>query len=396
MMKQHPTPRRLPRAFLFYCALCIVHCAFLTAPAFAQNTLTLRPAARVDQGNPITLADIADIAGPDANTLGAIIVHPASDENHEKTGATARGTPRSRADAHETSTLPAPPAWIELDLAAIRDALTAAEIPQGRIALNGASCAVRFIKPIADLPETRPSASAPAGGGPTIRDAVTAQLARFYNVPLSDLRLTFRAPSRAESSDLLDRPLPGAGADVGRIDIQPGAADSSSRIPVHIFVFEGDRLTVNETILVDAVIRRPVLIARRDIDRRETIAADDFLTAEQWVPAGDRPPATAEAAAGAQASNRIQAGDIITTAHVEPPIVVNRGDIVTVHCLAGAFTIQLRARALEKGRDGDVIPFRAEGADRNATPFTARMSGRGTAVMLTGAGATTTTNTSRD
>jgi hypothetical protein len=37
---------------------------------------------------------------------------------------------------------------------------------------------------------------------------------------------------------------------------------------------------------------------------------------------------------------------------------------------------------MEKGRDGQVIPFRAEGAGRDAQTFLARLSGPGKAVMI--------------
>jgi flagella basal body P-ring formation protein FlgA len=50
-----------------------------------------------------------------------------------------------------------------------------------------------------------------------------------------------------------------------------------------------------------------------------------------------------------------------------------------VHVLSGSVTVRAKARAMSNARDGELVQLKLEGSDR---PLTARMSGRGRAVMV--------------
>ena len=53
--------------------------------------------------------------------------------------------------------------------------------------------------------------------------------------------------------------------------------------------------------------------------------------------------------------NRVESGAVFLQDDVEPAVLVRRGDIVTVACLSGSIVVNIRARALGPGREGDMI-----------------------------------------
>jgi len=76
----------------------------------------------------------------------------------------------------------------------------------------------------------------------------------------------------------------------------------------------------------------------------------------------------------------VRPGEPIETSAIEAPILIDRGEIVVVHCIAGTIIIEQRARAKGRGRDGEVIAF--ESLDSPRRIFSARVSGPGRAVVV--------------
>jgi flagella basal body P-ring formation protein FlgA len=109
----------------------------------------------------------------------------------------------------------------------------------------------------------------------------------------------------------------------------------------------------------------------------ETLAREDLSTDTQWMPLSSA-AATAEQLAGAVLRNRLNPGQAISADDVAPPVVVSKGDQVTVHCISGSVVVTTRARAVTSGHDGEVIEFEALDSKRR---FTARMNGKGQAVV---------------
>ena len=81
---------------------------------------------------------------------------------------------------------------------------------------------------------------------------------------------------------------------------------------------------------------------------------------------------------GAPARIALKPGDTIGRRHVEPPIVVKRGDSVSVRCVAGSIVAKMTARALADGRDGDRIRFEPVNGGKR---FSATVNGPGRAVL---------------
>jgi flagella basal body P-ring formation protein FlgA len=138
----------------------------------------------------------------------------------------------------------------------------------------------------------------------------------------------------------------------------------------------------HQTIDAQAEVRQIVAIARTPIRRGETITAADVAFEPQWIASTQR-PAAPSIVIGSAAKAQMQAGQVMLDRDIHAPVVVSRGDIVSVHVVSGSLVVESRARALASARDGEIVEF--ESLDPNArqrSKFKARMNGRGRAVML--------------
>jgi flagella basal body P-ring formation protein FlgA len=330
--------------------LLLVSALFLAAPAAAQTSIELRSSSVVKSGAPVTLADIADISGDDADNL--------------------RETPIAEAPATR---------FLDIDVATVRSALDRAGVRWGRTSLSGSVCTVS----VAGFSDAAPSKKADAKPGTaspspiklvgpeTVRTHVARALAHLYAVEIDDLRALFEE----RDAELLNTPTAGR-----RVDVQPTNAPSTSRVGMRVYLFAADRLVSERTISIEVLVRRSVVTASAPIPRGKEISPEDFTVSEQWHAPSAATPCTAEQVTGTVARARIGAGQMITHAVIEAPIVVKKGDIVEVHCLSGAIHLKAtRARALETGRDGELVRFQLDGSKNS---FRARMSGRGNAVLV--------------
>jgi flagella basal body P-ring formation protein FlgA len=329
----------------------------LAGRAAAQTSIELRSSVTLKAGAPITVGDVADVEGEDAEAIMDTVVER---------------DPPTRA--------------FDIDVKAVRAALGAAKVVRwGKTTLRGSTCSVILMgdesaaaaKKNADEPARQRPEVVRLDGPETVRTHVATSLARMYAVGANDLRLLFDDRDK----ELLDTPAANR-----RVDIQPtNSATTSTRVGLRTYVFSGDRLLMQRTISVEVLVRRTVLSAVAPIPRGHEIDASDFTASEQWHAPSAAVPCTAEQAVGAVAKARINAGQVISEASIEAPIVVKKGDIVEVHCLAGAVHLKAtRARALAAGRDGEIVSFQLEGSKHS---FKARMSGRGTAVLVLDTGA---------
>jgi flagella basal body P-ring formation protein FlgA len=182
----------------------------------------------------------------------------------------------------------------------------------------------------------------------------------------ADLQLTFSPEDR----DFLSQSTAGRTVEVR-------ATAMSDKLPLAVTVYEGERIVASRTIRVGVQVRRLVVIATCEKRRGETIAREDLAAETQWV-ALTASPATIDQLAGAVVRTRIPMGQAIQTGDVSPPIIVNKGDQVTVHCVSGSVVLTTRARAMAQARDGESIEFQALDSKRR---FTARMNGKGRAVV---------------
>ncbi len=307
--------------------------------ARAQSTIALRPWAKATPGAAVRMADIADLTGPEAQALANVVV------------ATSEDLSRSA----------------RIDLAQVRRAAeTHARVNLGRISFSGSTCMVRVIAAEPAAPPSSTPATTAAPRADAVRHHVATRIAQFLGVEESDLRLTFE-----DGADLLNSPASGR-----TVAVQPAAL--SDRMPINVRVYRADVLEAEGVVRVGVLVRRQVLIARDALSRADSIDMERIDQQEQWL-GPSVIPARREQVLGAVARTRVEPGRVILARDVEAPIVIARGDLVSIDCISGSVVVSTTARAKEPGREGDVIQFQSLSSKKT---FAAKVSGRGRAVLV--------------
>lgn len=323
--------------------LAIVLASMLAARAFA-GVVTLKPGAAVAPGAPITLADVATLEGADAQALADVPL-----------------------GVFETTR--------EVTVDEVRRALDARKVNWGRVALRGSACPVRASAP--PTSETSPSSEtpspiAPASGVETVRDRIVATLRELFGAAPDAIRVTLDDAN----AGLLARAVQGR-----RVDIETSSANSS-RLAVRVWMYEGDRLVGEGTVRADVSLRLDVFTLASSVGKGERITASMLTRATVWLAPAGAPPIREESqAVGAVARVRLDAGTVLRTEHVESPVVIKRGDLVSVHALAGGMVVRTQARANADAREGEMVEL-SRGRDRK--PFLARAAAPGLAIIEAG------------
>lgn len=320
--------------------------------AWAQDSALLRPIVRLEAPRAVTVADVAVLTGPEAERLGAGVV-VTEDE-------CARRGP------------------IKIDVERVRRA--SREVPgarPGSVLFSGGVCEIR-VDARPEAPRPRTPEPPRAGTGSNVRDCVASWLADQFGVTPADLKLTFEKGK----DDLLGMSCVGR-----RVAIR--ASGQSDTMPVMVRVYEGDRLLAEGSVRVDVLVRRVVPVAKATLIKGQPVRGDGYAMAERWVPPSLR-PASGEELAAARARGRIQAGTTIETKDVEAAYAVAKGDPLSVDAVTSTLVVRMNnARALEAGREGDVILVEAPGtlspkgkAKEAPSRFRARIVGPGRAVAV--------------
>ncbi len=331
----------------------------MAASALGQTTVAMRPSVEIGSARAVTLGEVADISGPDAAKLAELEVLGA-----QETAGASRGV-------------------ITVDAQRVRTALEKAGVNWGRVSLRAVTSVVRVsakdaqasgadaTKRDAATRDVREEAALVDRSKPdSVRVAIADRLGELLGVAQDSIKLGFKA----QDSRVLDE------STIGRVvDIQPGAGAASGRMPVRVQIYEGDRLVLSATVGVEVQVRRATVIARGGIDRRQMIREDAVLVEERWVEPSQGGSLTLDGAVGMYTRTRLAAGEVITAGNVEAAVVVKRGEQVLVDCVSGGVVVQVKARAVREGRDGEVVDFTPLASKRT---FSARMNGRGRAVML--------------
>lgn len=299
--------------------------------AHAQTTLSLRHTARVQPEGPLRLGDIADLSGQRAGELAGVILFedPAAEPTDDD-------------------------GWFRVELGLIRDTIETRLGPEaGLVALRGSACDIRVL----GIARSRPDAAEPEDTGPapatadtllslgTVRGSVARELARLLAVSPADLRLTFQPAD----DTTLDTPT------AGRV-VQIDPIGSAARMPLRIALYEPDRLVLRESIRVDVEVRRQVAVVTRAVARRGVLTPADLRTEPRWV-SPETLFAEPGVAVGAAASRTLGPGDIVESRMIEPPVLIERGDPVSVRVILDGIVLRRTATARESGRAGDIIEF---------------------------------------
>lgn len=325
------------------------------------DTITLRDSDVPAGDGVVTLGNIAELEGERAESLADVVVADA-------TGPT---TP--------------------ISLTAVREQLTEAGAHWGKITLRGPSQIIVNHRgtrsPVVDAPQ-KSAAPALAGetatatanpiamidlgqGGRTLRQIVHGYVHNHHDVGAHDLRITF-VDDNDDTWALTDA--------AGRFELQPTDRDLLGRVPFNVRRYAGDQLVGEHRVVVNVSVRRSVVVAQRDVQRRQTITSADVKLESRWIEA-----ATADGlgsindALGMTASRRLRAGQVLDADAIEPRRVVQRGQLITVRAISGGLVIKTVGRSMEDGYQGQLIEVRN---DKTREKFHVRVSGPQSGVLL--------------
>jgi len=297
--------------------------AALAGP-LAADTITVRSCAEV-QGDCVLLRDIAQLTGPQAIALADV-------------------------------TLARMPV-AAVDLVAVRAALDSQNVNWGRLSLVGFNRCSIVRPPLRATGNDAESAALACDFEPCLPGTVGAEIMKLVAAQApqaapGDLRILL-APD--------DRPTARQPLAADRYELELGARGVPGRLPITIRRYRQERLV--ETRHLSAVIHQHLLgvVATRAIDRRQVLTADDIRITDLWLTDGKaKPLTTLEAAAGQATLRALREGEMVTAAVLAPPVLVERGEPVTVHCTTGAMLIKLAGTAMDDGAVGQVIRVRNE------------------------------------
>ncbi len=317
--------------------------------AHADSSITLKPHATHTPGQPIVLADVATLSGPEAKQYADMVIIPAS-----------------AADQPNLMVLPQD----------IRAALSSQfRVPWARLTLSGRACKVGVQNRPAS--QTRVQRKYTRGfqntlqadqiiTQNTLRADIARQIASTLAIKPQDLRLSFRTRDAA----LLAKATASRRVEVRMLG-------SSQRTPLAITIYKNDSIVLKENLDVEIQVRKKVFTPIAEIKKGSLINQSDLHEQAIWLKA-HQSPAILEQIVGSIARTRLKIAAPILADHIEPPIIVKRGDLVRIHCLQGSVIVKAQARALQAGRKDERIQFQSLTSRKT---FYARMTSLGHAVM---------------
>lgn len=316
------------------------------------DTVTIKPGVTLENKGPVTLEMIATLDGPRALALADVIIAETPDDLQ------SAGSPSSRM----------------LDLRTIRDAISKEPgVNWAFISIRGRGVTLTLpsAQPIDLGTEDVPGLAKPARTGLTDLPAgsvgafARSVVRSILRVPDKDLRIVW--PVR--HAEFLTLPV-----GTQTLHVQP--IGTSDRMPLLFTVYDGDRIVRTERVRAEIRVRRDVHVMSKPLRRGLEIGPADFTSRSSWVGPGADP---ASDVIGQVTSRRLEPGSIIQIGDVTPPLVIERGELIMLHCIAGAVAIKSPARALSDARDGETISVEMESTGRRVV---ARASGPGTAVLV--------------
>ena len=303
------------------------------------------------RGPTVTLAEVAELDGSYARSWANHIV-----------GAFGQGAEQS-----------------QVTLAVVQDALDRAGVNWGRLSLGGHdACNVRLL-PSPPLPvsdhrspvianyESEIGLSTPT----SVRDLLIDRIEKMTGKNRSDLRIMF--------ANHFQKRLDSSAMD-GHLEIDPLNTARMGRMSFRVNRYRHGRMIGSYTITASVAHREMVLVVMRSIRRGEVFTPDMIMLKEHWLDRDRGEPLNKMSDLLDQfAAKMIPAGTVIYPEHIRVPILVRRGELVTVRCFLPGVLVRTVATAREDGAMGDQITVRNE---KTRESFSVTVSGQRKAVVV--------------
>lgn len=151
--------------------------------------------------------------------------------------------------------------------------------------------------------------------------------------------------------------------------------------------FAGAQHSDSFTVPAEVSLPIPAAVAIRPVERGAVVtAADVEMQQLDNTPATTgraSPVSSIEKLIGMEATRALRPGDVVMSDSVQPPVLVKRGDSVTVYARGGGIQVRTIARAKENGSLGQ--PVQLESLETHK-PYDAVVTGTREAVVFAGSG----------
>ncbi len=309
------------------------------------TTVTLRSTVRVTHDEAITLADISSISGDQAELLYELTL----DEMLTDVDA----------------------AWCALSSDQIRLLIDAdKQLNAGSIVIKGTQSSVRRIGGTSSTAKVSVDTDTDvqhAIDGPVVRDHIERWVRDRYQVGTDLVKMSFREHDEAFLQT----------STAGRL-VEIREVSRRGRTAIRVIVLDELIVAEERALIFDVEMFREVLIANQRVNRGTRLDESMFMTERRWV-SPEEHSVSVDEAMGMALSKTINAGQLIESEHIELPLVIRRGDIVSAKSISGSVVVTVRGRAKSNARLGETIEIESMNSENQ---FRAKATGKGRAVIL--------------
>ena len=166
-----------------------------------------------------------------------------------------------------------------------------------------------------------------------------------------------------------------------RFEFAPTVSGPLGRVPIDIHRYRQGIVVASYRVTADLTRRIKVVVATRSISRGQMINARDVELREvNLQTVALEPIRDLNQVIGQQARCVLRSGTILVSRHMSQPLMVRRGQLITVRYVSGGLVIKTVARAKEDGTLGESIQVRN---DRSRDPFLVVVTGSKEGQILT-------------
>src|SRR5690606_12949899 len=196
-----------------------------------------------------------------------------------------------------------------------------------------------------------------------VRQRAVAALQQYAGGDAATLRISF---------DERDETVLSTEAWRDRWEIEPATSATLGRVPLVVRRYNAADEVIETHRITAQVLRRSLaVVTTRTISKGRLFTPDDLQIREVYLSSDRVQPVTDAAQVTGQTCGRtLRADAIIESADVQPPVLVKRGDKVTVRSISGPLVVRMVGRATEDGGRDDLIRVRN---DMSRDEFMARV-----------------------
>jgi len=343
----------------------LVIVALLVAASGAEaDEIRLRQSA-VDSDGTIYLSEIAELQGDKVEALGSVVI-AALQPRQRQTHVTLEDVRRQLSSESIN--------WATTTLGGFsrcrvsRENMT--DIEADTVAETAATEAAGEIEPGEPGGIANPLSEVDLNRAATVREEILRQIEQQFDVDRGDLTVTESPRDR----ELLDTSLL-----QDRVEVELHAQSLAGRLPVSVRFWRGGEVSDQQRVMLTVTRRVIAVVSTGQIRRGQTITSADVMMQEVTLDRSRGEVLTdMKQVLGKIAGISIRPDTVLHSGDVAAPLLVRRGDKVSVRTLTGNLAIRLDCKALEDGAAVEIIRVRN---DLSRGEFRVKVVGRRSAVL---------------